>query len=132
MKLLEVANVALDPSVIKKTTRVFNAAKKEIARYGKATAELKPTGPFTVQLIFDMQRYMHPEDIQNAYEDVSDAINKADVDGHIHKLEESGHGHEFVEALLTGLRPGMAPIKVDAFFPTLMWDITWKQIVSKK
>jgi hypothetical protein len=75
---------------------------------------------------------MHPEDINEAYSDITRAIVKADVNGHIQKQEETGSGANFVEALLTGLRPGMKPVMVEAFFPTLMFDITWKNIVSSK
>jgi hypothetical protein len=131
MKELLVEDVALTPDIQKKATRIFNAAKKEMARYGKSKAELKPVKDNMVELIFEMQRFMHPEDIKAAYEDVTDAIKRADTEGHIFKLEETGSGEHFVDAMLGGLRPGMKPIMVEAFFPTFMWDITWKNIVSK-
>lgn len=131
MKELMTEDVTLTPDIQKKANRIFNAAKKEISRYGKCKAELKPVKDNKIEIIFEMQHFMHPGDIKNAYEDVTDAIKKADTEGHIFDLQETGSGENFVEALLTGLRPGMKPVMVEAFFPTFMWDITWKQIISK-
>ena len=131
MKLLEVAGATLSPDIEKKSNKIFSAVKKETARYGKAKFEMKALEPLKVQIIVEMQKFMHPEDINDAYSEITRAIVKADVNGHIQKQEETGSGANFVEALLTGLRPGMKPIMVEAFFPTLMFDITWKNIVSK-
>ena len=131
MKLFEVAGATLTPDIEKKSNKIFAAVKKEVARYGKAKFEMKVLEPLKVQIIIDMQRYMHPGDIESAYSDITRAIAKADVNGHIHKQEETGNGPDFVEALLSGLEPGMKPIMVEAFFPTLMFDITWKNILPK-
>ena len=114
------------------STSIETGSKKETARFGKAKFEMKVLDPLKVQIIIEMQKFMHPESIEDAYSELTRTITKADVNGHIHKLEESGSGTQFVEALLTGLRPGMKPIMVEAFFPTIMFDITWKNIVSSK
>lgn len=75
---------------------------------------------------------MHPEDVEAVCSDITDTIYDADVDGHINKLEEDGSGPQYAEALLQGLKPGMKPIMVEAFFPTFIWEITCKNIISFK
>ena len=67
MKLLEVAETTLTPDVQKKATRTLNAARKEIARYSKAKIELKPVKPNKAEIIVEMQKFMHQEDIKNTY-----------------------------------------------------------------
>ena len=132
MKLTEVSAVALAPEVQAKANKIFSAVKRETPRFGKAKFELKPVSEYSAQIIVEFQRFMHPENIDDTYENITYTIEKADVDGHIKILEEAGVGSGFVEALLSGLRPGMAPVMVEAFFPTLIWDITWKKIISSK
>ena len=131
MKLLEVANTMLKPDIQKKADKIEKAVKKEMLRYGKCKVSWKPQDEVKATIYVDFERFMHEEDINGAYEEFKDAINKADTDGHIFKLTDEGHGAQFVNALLTGLRPGMT-VKAEAFFPTLGYEITWKNIVSRK
>jgi hypothetical protein len=74
---------------------------------------------------------MHPEDIDAVDDDFKFALKQADVDGHIFKLEVgNATGSHFVEAMISGLKPGMT-VKAEAFFPTLEYEITFKQIMKK-
>lgn len=129
MKLNEMSPV-LTPVISKKATRTFNTVKKESKRFGKANAEMKVLSETSVRIDLDFQHWMRPESIDDAYDELSYAIKKVDVEGHIHSLDEVGHGAEFVEALLTGLKPGMK-LSAEAFFPTLSFEIKWKNIIKK-
>lgn len=132
MKLFEVTTMTLKPDVQKKAEKTLKAVKKEMTRYGKCDVELKPLSEVQCEIMVDFHRYMHPEDIDQAYDDFKDAIKRSDAEGHIFKIEDgNGVGSQFAEALLTGLRPGMV-VKAEALFPTLAYEITWKNIVSRK
>lgn len=94
--------------------------------------EVVVTSPYEARMTIEFQNVLDPKSIDYADEDFKDALKRADVNGHIHKLEVgNATGSEFVEAILSGLKPGMM-VKADAFFPTLEWVITFKQIVSRK
>lgn len=83
-------------------------------------------------MTIDFQNWLRSEAIDDADKMFKDALKDADVNGHIHSLEVgAAHGSEFVEALLSGLKPGMN-VKSEAFFPTLEYVITFKQIVSRR
>ena len=131
MKLLEVAEAQLDPSIEKKVQKTMKALKAEAARFGKNQISIKVMSPFKVEFTIEFQRFMHPEDLKAMWPDLQDALKKSDTEGHIHKIEENGSGENFVDAILSGLRPGMM-VKADAFFPTVIYEVTWKQIVSRK
>jgi hypothetical protein len=132
MNLAEMVSNTLDPSVAAKTKKVMNAFASELKRFDKkAKVEMEVVGPFHVKITSDLQHYMSPEDINNMWEDLTDAVSKADTEGHIFKMEEEGSGEYFVQGLLSGLRPGMK-LNAEAFFPTVGFSIKWKQIVSSK
>lgn len=132
MNLAEMVNGNLDPSVTAKTKKIVSAFSTELKRFDKkAKVEVEVLGPFSVRIQSDLTRYMHPMNMDGMWEDLKDAIEKADTEGHIFKLEEDGTGEHFVEAILQGLRPGME-VKAEAFFPVVGFTIKWKQIVSSK
>lgn len=130
MKLIEMA-VALDAATQKKMNKVVKAFTTELKRFDKsAKVEVTTDGPFKATVVAELNHWMRPEDINAMWEDLTDAVKKADDNGHIHSLEEHGSGEEFVEALLSSLKPGMK-LKAEAFFPTVGFKITWKQIIKK-
>lgn len=61
------------------------------------------------------------------------AITSADKEGYISSIEigEVSVGENFVEAILSGLRPGM-PVIAEAFFPTISYEVKWKNIMKCK
>jgi hypothetical protein len=94
--------------------------------------EVKVESPYKARITIDFQRVMDPKSIIAADEDFEFALSTADVNGHIHKLEVgNSNGPEFVEAFLSGLRPGMK-LNAEAFFPTLEYVVTFKQVISRK
>jgi hypothetical protein len=130
MKLNEMSPV-LTPVISKKATKTFNAVKKALKPYGPAVFEMKTLSETSVEITADFQRWLAPETILDAYQEMEYTIKKADEEGHLFKVEVgNGVGADFVEAILSGLRPGM-PVKAEAFFPLLAYEVTWKNIIKK-
>ena len=97
----------------------------------KETLSVQTLSENSAKFTIEFNHWMRPETILDANEEFEDAIKKSDVNGHIHKIEEGNStGEHFVEALLSGLRPGMK-VKVEAFFPTMEKIVTWK-IVTRR
>jgi hypothetical protein len=97
----------------------------------KPKFEVKVVSPYKAIMTLDIQHFMHPEDIDATDDDFKFALNQADTEGHIFKLEVgNATGSHFVEAMISGLKPGMT-VKAEAFFPTLEYEITFKQIMKK-
>ena len=135
MNLNEVTGT-FDPSFAKYLKKAEGAVRSELKSYfkHKPSPKLEVTfeKPFEARVTLDFQQWLHPGDIDAVDEDFADALKKADVNGHIHKLEVgNAHGSHFVEAMISGLKPGMT-VKAEAFFPTLEYVITFKQIISKR
>lgn len=97
----------------------------------KPKFEVKVISPYKATMTLDMQQFMHPQDIDAVAEDFKFALKQADTESHVFKIEDgASHGSNFVEAILGGLRPGMT-VKAEAFFPTIEYEITFKQIMKK-
>jgi hypothetical protein len=86
------------------------------------------------QAIFtiDVQKWLRPEDISELTDDLKTTIERAKIPGELFKIVDNSFGSEFVEAMLSGLRPGMKSIPVESFFPTFQFEVTWKNVVSRK
>lgn len=95
--------------------------------------EVKILSPYKAKMTIEFQSYLDPKSIEYAENDFKDALVKADINGHVHKIElgDASVGFEFVDAILGSLRPGMKVV-AEAFFPTLEFEITFKQIVSRR
>jgi hypothetical protein len=136
MNLLEVTQSTAAPAFAKYLRSAEKRVRSEMASYfrHKPAPKLSVTvdSPYKATVTIDFQNWMRPETIDDVDEMFKDALKRADVNGHIHQLEVgAAHGSEFVEAMLSGLKPGMS-LKAEAFFPTLEYVITFKQIVSKR
>lgn len=122
----------LQDSVSKKANRALSASKKALKSFGKFKVEMNVLSPLSVEIVVEFQQWLREESIQDAYDKFIYAIKQSDTDGHIEKIEDgNGNGPKFVEALLSGLRPGYKVI-AEAFFPTLAYEVTWKNVVTKK
>lgn len=131
MKLFEMAaDKQLTPVIAKRATKVVNAIKKAVKNYGKNTVTLNVLTETSARIDIDFHQWMRAESITDIYDELSYLIKKTDVEGYINSLEEVGHGAEFVEALLSGLKPGMS-LRAEAFFPTISFEIKWKNIIKK-
>lgn len=132
MQIQDIKTPTLDKSIVSKSTAISKAFERELKRWDKsARVEIEPLGPFNARITSDLNRWFDVEDIKIIWEECKSAIEKADTAGDIFKIEENGSGEHFVEALLSGLRPGM-PVVAEAFFPTIGFDIKWKQIINRK
>lgn len=133
MKLTEVSAPSFDAKIEKNLQKILKAVKKEATRFNKHSIEVIAHGPFKAEVAVHFERYMSPESINDITNEIKSAIIDADENGHIFKLDYGDlcHGENFAEALLTGLRPGMS-LKAEALFPTVSFEITWKNIVSSK
>lgn len=135
MNLLEVTQTAA-PDFAKYLRAAEKRVRTEMASYFRHKPAPKLTvtvqGTHEATMTIDFQNWMRPETIDDADDMFKDALKGADVNGHIHKLEVgNAHGSHFVEAMLSGLKPGMN-IKSEAFFPTLEYVITFKKIMSRR
>lgn len=136
MNLLEVTQPTAAPEFAKYLRAAEKKVRNDLASYfrHKPAPKLEVTivKPYEAKMTIEFQNYLDPKSIDYADDDFKDALKRADVNGHIHKLEVgNATGSEFVEALLSGLKPGMN-VKSEAFFPTLEYVITFKQIVSRR
>jgi hypothetical protein len=126
-------DVAVSREMQTNINRTTKAVKAEIKRYSerKEQVELTIQAPNKATYLIEINRYMHPEDIVAMHKDLVDAIRSSDENGHIHSVEDTGStGEHAAEAVLTGLRKGMKVLP-EAFFPTVQYTVTWKQIVSR-
>ena len=86
----------------------------------------------SVKYSIEFKHWMRPEEILDMHNVCEQAIRGADINGHIQAIEEGNStGEHFVEAMLSGLRPGMK-LKVEAFYPTMEKIVTWKVVTSRK
>ena len=136
MNLNEVTEVSAAPEFAKYLKAAERQIKSELNSYFKQKPspklEVSVKSPYAATISIDFQNFMHPADIDAADENFKDALKKADVNGHIHKLETGNSvGSNFVEVVLSGLKPGMT-VKAEAFFPYLAFEVTFKQIVSRR
>lgn len=130
MKLNEMSPV-LTPVISKKASKTLNAVKKAIKPFGKADVQMNVLSETSVEIIADFQRWLPPETIDEVYDEMKYVINKADEEGHLFSVDVgNGVGADFVEAILSGLRPGM-PVKAEAFFPTIAYEVKWKNVMKK-
>lgn len=129
MNLLEV-KAMLNPEAAKKTNRSFAAAKKCAGRFMKFKAQLIEMSPTSAKIYIEAQHWLPSESIVDAFKEINDAIVASDTQGHLASVVEDGSGEHFLEAVLSSLRPGQ-PVIAEAFFPTFIFEITWKNIVSK-
>lgn len=131
MKLNEMSPV-LTPIISKKATKTLNAVKKALKPYGKSDIQMNVLSETSVEIVVDFQKWMAPETILDAYQEMEYSIKKADEEGYLFSVTiGNGHGADFVEAILQGLKPGMT-VKAEAFFPTLAYEVKWKNIIKKK
>lgn len=131
MKLNEMSPV-LTPVISKKASKTLNAVKKALKPYGKADVQMNVLSETSVEIVADFHLWLRPETILDAYQEMEYSIKKADEEGHLFSVTVgNGVGADFVEAILSGLRPGM-PVKAEAFFPTLAYEVKWKNVIKKK
>ena len=131
MKLNEVA-VALTPDIQKKADRALKYIKSELKGTPKYKIRLEVLSSNKVDIILAFERCIHEKDLKAIDEDLKFAIEQSDKEGHVFKIEDStqAHGYQYLDALLSGLRPGMT-LKAEAFFPSLGYEVTWKQIMKR-
>jgi hypothetical protein len=123
----------LNTVIAKNATRTLTAVKTILKSYGKANIYMNVLSETSVEIVADFQHIVSPGDIQNVYIDMKSAINSADKEGYISSIEvgEVSVGENFVQAILSGLRPGM-PVVAEAFFPTISYEVKWKNIMKRK
>ena len=122
------------PDVAKKVKRAENKIKSALKSYMNHKEKLVTVceSPNKVRFTVDFNRWYHPEDIDYMNDEFEDALKSLKSDDNIHSIETgNSHGSEFVEALLSGLHPGMAPVQVNAFFPTVEFVVTYKTMLKK-
>lgn len=110
--------------------------RKEMSSYFRHDPQpkllIEVISPYVARVTLEFQNWLDPKSIDYADSDLKDALEKSDINGHIHKLEVgNATGSEFVEAMISGLKPGMT-VKAEAFFPVLEYVITFKQVITKK
>lgn len=127
------STTVLNTVIAKNATRTLNAVKTILKSYGKANIYMNVLSETSVEIVADFQHIVSPGGIQNVYIDMKYAINSADKEGYISSIEigEVSVGENFVEAILSGLRPGM-PVVAEAFFPTISYEVKWKNIMKRK
>ena len=116
---------------IRITTKAIEAAVKSWMTR-KETIQVAVHSPNRAVFTLELRQWLRPETIDDVCKEMHDAIKNAKIPGEVFKIEDNSIGSEFVEALLSGLSPGMKPIKPEAFFPTFQFNVTWKNIVSRK
>ncbi len=125
------AAVVLDPEVSKMASKTMTEVKANLKSFGKADYQIVPKSAFKAEIVVNFKKVLDPRMIRNASALFYDAIDEADVNGRTASIQETGNGENFVEAVIAGLKPGMV-VKAEAFFPTLSYEITWKQMIKKK
>ena len=136
--LQELLRLAEETSAVSKEmqsniNRATKAVKTEIKRYSEQREQVVVSvqAPNKATYLIEFNSYMDPQDIVSMHKDLVDAIKASDENGHIHSIEDTGSsGEGTVEAILGGLRRGMKVLP-EAFFPTVEYTVTWKQIVSR-
>ena len=123
----------LTPVITKSASKTLKAVKAILKSYGKANVQMNVLSETSVEFVADFQHVVSPSGIQNVYVDMKHAITSADAEGYISSIEigEVSVGEHFVEAILSGLRPGM-PVIAEAFFPTISYEVKWKNIINRK
>lgn len=126
-------NNVLTPAIRIKAAKTLNAVKSLVKSYGQAKVEIVVITETSVEIVVDFQHWLRPETIGDVYDEMRNIILKADTEGHIFSVSAGDHavGEHFVEAILSGLRPGM-PVKAEVFFPTISYEIKWKNVISRK
>ena len=132
MKLTEMQDIVLIPMVSKKSAKLLQRMKKAVLQYGPATVTARPISPTTVEFIAEFHRWLRPDSIEDVYSDMAHEVHLLDEEGWVHTdgPGDNAVGAEFVEAILMGLRKGMK-LDAEAFFPTLSYEVKWKNIISK-
>ena len=135
MKVQEMLKEAVElaPLPKKYASRAERYIRSELGSAMKsAKLAVTPEGTHKAKFVLDFDRAVRPNDLKAIDEDFRDMIRASDKEGHIHSLEEGDGtaGAEFGEALLYSLRPGMV-VRAEAFFPTLEYDVVWKQIMKR-
>jgi hypothetical protein len=131
---LHEANMALVSNNIDKyatrTKRAVEAALKSWMEVRGEKVEMTKLAENKFQFEIDFQHWMRSETIADVNREFEDAIRRSDKEGHIFKIEADGVGDEFVEALLSGLRPGMK-LTAEAFFPLVSFTVTWTVVTRR-
>lgn len=125
--------IKLTPIVIKHSAKTLNAIKKALNSYGKVDIQVNVLTETSVEYVADFKHWLQPESIRDVYQEMKDAIMRSDTEGHLFSVQvgEVSVGEHFVEAILSGLRPGM-PVIAEAFFPTISYEVKWKNIMKHK
>lgn len=138
LKELLALNESVEPTPdikkkISRTLKAITAALKPYCEVKGETVKVTVLAPNKAQFTIDFKHWMRPETIHDVNEEFEAAIKKSDEEGHIHKISvgDAAHGDHYIEALLSGLRPGMK-LTAEAFFPTAEFEVTWKQVTTRK
>lgn len=116
----------------KRTERAINAALKSWFEVRGERVVVNKEAENVFRFVIDFNHWMRPSTIADVYREFEDAIKRSDKEGHMKSVEQGNSvGDEFVEAMLSGLRPGMK-LTAEAFFPTLEYVVTWQVVTRRK
>jgi hypothetical protein len=124
----------LAPDVAKKAARVQKSIQTHLKSWLTHGEKVQVTalGSHKVSFRIDFKYWMRSSTIDDVDEEFKYAITKSVDADHVFSIEiGASTGPEFVEAMLSGIRPGML-LHAEAFFPEIEYIVTWKQIVSRK
>ena len=117
-------------SNISRTTKALKIALKSYFEQ-KEQVRVEVVAPNKAIFGIEFNHFMDSKDIVEMHKDFVDAIEKADVNGHVFKIEDTGSsGEGTVEAMLSGLRKGMKLIP-EAFFPTVEYTVIWTVVTRR-
>lgn len=115
----------------KRTERAINDALKSWFEIRGEKVVVTKEADNVFRFTIDFKHWMRSSTIADVDREFEDAIKRSDKEGHMKSVElGNANGDEFVEALLSGLRPGMKVI-AEAFFPTLEYVVTWTVVTRR-
>ena len=136
MNLQDIITESITPApyfkkFLDKAEKKIKSEMKWVFQHNAPNLEIKLESSYKARITLEFQHWLDSKDIDAADEDFKFAIEQADTEDNIHKLEiGDASGSEFYEVVLGGLRPGMN-VKAEAFFPTLEYVVTFKQLIRK-
>jgi hypothetical protein len=101
--------------------------KSELKMNGKLMMTV--LSPFSASYEFKYERVLDDRSFEAMIKDIQSVLRQADEEGHVHKIDD--HSSNPAEVLLNSLRPGMK-VDADAFFPTISFTVTWKQLMKTR
>lgn len=113
--------------------KTHRALQKGLASWfeQKEQVEMKILSENSAVFSIEFNHWLRPEAITDVAKAAEEIVREAKIKGEVFKVDVDGTGEGYVEALLSGLRNGMLPVNVQAFFPDFTIIVTWKNIVSR-